>query len=126
MAGANEVSLPIDAILRSLEKFADLEMYGTIELELSLLPEAATSVRITAAYDHHSLPEAKPNPFRPEVRDKNHERAERLAGLRSVLNSHRHKFRIICPVTKIRVAFDDGKCKSVHVVEREELGIGAR
>ena len=76
MAGANEVQLPVDRFYQALEKFEELEMWGTVELDVPLLPQKNSEV---------SLPRTREFFFRNSVHEAGKWRkAARLApGLRS-------------------------------------------
>ena len=46
MAGANEVQLPVDRFYQALEKFAELDMWATVELDVSLLLQKSSEMSL--------------------------------------------------------------------------------
>lgn len=127
MAGANEIGISTDRIFETLQKFAEPGMYGTIELEISLLPTAGDAIKITAIYDHDARPvSGVPLRFDPESNDFKAAKTERIHVLRSLICEQSTRLRVICPAVKLKATFQDGKCVSLRVMEREELSIGSR
>src|SRR5579864_3858704 len=102
MAGANQVSLPIERVFEALEKFTDERTHATVKLEICLLPNAPEFVRMIPTSEQEYRADKSANPFRElSDNDRQAERAMRRNGLRSMICNVSHKLFVFCPVTVI-------------------------
>lgn len=121
MTAVNEIWLPVDVIFSSLEPFAEIEVHGTVELEISLLPNVIDGVRIVRVYDQDSRPRKSSQAVSRSELEKRAAKAERINLLQSAIAEASPEIKVICPVVRIKATFQDGKCQSIRVSRRDDV-----
>jgi len=111
---ANQVPIALDSIEQALLQFAYPGNYGSVRIQLTILPTAAREIMLDT--EHRTVTRLDHATTQQKINETN----ERFQRVRAAIAEQIREFRLSCPVSEIIANFQDGKIATLELVKSGE------